>query len=105
MEKTDREKLDAITLEGVQEYLRAKGATDSCMSCGSTSWLFMGHNDDGLFFGLPYGKLRQQDSTLLTTHGRARPVLAMMCYNCGFQRIHDAFVVGYWLDQQKNKEG
>lgn len=92
-----------LTLEGIQRFLIAKGATDACPSCGQRFWATFGYGEFGAHLGLPWCFDRQPDGTVgIGVAGNCRAVIAIACTNCGFIRLHDQYPIRLWLDAEKS---
>jgi hypothetical protein len=101
-------KLKRLNLPTVREFFLAKGAKDECLSCGAASWTYTGPTDDThLLLGVPFGfpQESQPTSTLLASLDLMRPSIMMTCNHCGFQRLHDAFIIATWAEERARTPG
>ena len=69
-------------IKKLQDWMVAKGVSDTCPSCGKNVW------ETGDIIGqIPYAKGA-------LTIGVSSPMVQMGCKNCGFVRLYSATLIG-----------
>lgn len=71
--------MDSDRLAQINEKLKAAGAKDACLACGSPDLIIDPSAESAL--------LAMNDERVVA-FDRAIPVIAIICTNCGFARLH-----------------
>lgn len=86
-----------IELDELVEFFKQRGVPSECPFCEQSQWTVL-QDDDSPNVAV---NCETNDGSVL---GRYYPVIACVCKNCGFLRMHIRGVFDEWLEQEKNRQ-
>lgn len=101
---------DDFTFQDVLRFFEAKAVNSQCPVCTENEWemQYVRLTDQpdrvfgayGLAIGLPFSFNKSQGQRQTVQPGPfARPILPLVCKNCGYMRVHDYASVAAWVKE------
>lgn len=90
------------------DFLVTKGVGEKCPSCGAASWqtsnLPETGEDAAMTFGLVAGTTPEANPAVSDIYMTSRPVVPVMCNNCGYLRLYDYAFAQRWINENAGKK-